>query len=207
MRGFLNKLFVATINLMANQIISQILIYLMDFSKLAQKLTGNISMPSLSYSWLVVIFFVFAVLLIALSLGRSRMLLALLSLYVAVFLESHFVYFDKLHQAIKTIPDYWLHLGLFLLIYIIVFAILNRSSLKHRLTLAESSIFAVMLIALVEIGFLSTIFFSYFPPEFLKHIPSGIIPFFATKNAQFWWALVSLVALLLSKKKKEHLGI
>lgn len=193
--------------MMVNQIISQALIYLMDVSKFAQGFAGGIHVSGLRYGWLVAFFFVFAILLIALSLGKSRMLLALLSLYVAVFLESHFVYFDKLRGVIKNIPDYWLHFGLFLLIYVIVFGILNRSVLKHRLTLAESSIFAAMLIALVEIGFLSTILFSYFPPEFLKQVPSSIIPFFATKNAQFWWALVSLAALLLSKKKKEHSGI
>ena len=92
------------------------------------------------YVWPCYIF-VFAVLIIALNLGRSRTLLALLSIYAASFLENHFLYFDKLRELFSTaggsalggknLPDYWLHLGLFLLIYIIVFAILNRSFLKH----------------------------------------------------------------------------
>lgn len=188
---------------MVNQIISQALIYLMDFSKFAQNLSGNISLHSLNYSWLIVFFFVFAILLIAITLGKSRMLLALLSLYIAAFLETHFSYFDKLRQAIKTVPDYWFHFGLFLLIYFVTFGILNRSALKHRLTLSESSIFAIMLIAIVEIGFLAAILTSYLPPETLRQVPASIISFFATKNAQFWWALVSLATLLLSKKKKE----
>lgn len=192
---------------MVNQIISRALIYLMDFSKSAQKLTGNIGLPSLNYGWLIALFFIFAILLIAITLGKSRMLLALLSLYIAAFLEAHFAYFEKLRQVIKTLPDYWLHFGLFLLIYFIAFGILNHSALKHRLTLAESSIFAIILIALVEIGFLASILISYLPPEALKQVPASTIPFFATKNAQFWWALVSLATLLLSKKKKEHSGI
>ncbi|MBI2062995.1 MAG: hypothetical protein HYT61_02010 [Candidatus Yanofskybacteria bacterium] len=188
---------------MANQIISQILIYLMDFSKFAQGLAGNINVSGLRYDWLIISFFVFAILLVALSLGRSRILLVLLSLYVAAFLESHFVYFDKLRTSIKNVPDYWLHFGLFFLIYGIAFGILNRSVLKHRLTLAESSIAAVVLIAVVEMGFLATIMLSYFPPELIERVPSKLVPYFATKTAQFWWAVVPLFVLIFSKKNKE----
>ena len=64
---------------MANQIITQILIYLADFSKLTQKLTASIDVSGFRYDWLIIFFFVFVILLVALSFGRSRMLLALLS--------------------------------------------------------------------------------------------------------------------------------
>lgn len=188
---------------MANQIISQILVYLIDFSKFAQNLADNIDVSGLRYDWLIIFFFVFAILLVAFSLGRSRMLLALLSLYVAAFLEPHFVYFDKLRETIKNVPNHWLHVGLFLLIYAIVFGVINRSVLKHRLILAESSIFAVVLIAIVEMGFLAAILFSYFPPELLERVPPKLIPYFATKTAQFWWAIVPILVLLFSKKKPE----
>ncbi len=170
---------------MANQIISQILIYLTDFSSLIKKLTGNIGSAGVHYDWLIIFFFVFAILIIALSFGRSRMLLALLSLYAASFLETHFIYFDKVREVIKNRPNYWLHIGLFLFIYVVVFGIINRSFLKHRFTLAESSIFAVVFIAIVEVGFLATILMSYFPVEWLNKIPPKLLPYFATEKAQF----------------------
>lgn len=187
---------------MANQIISQILIYLMDFSKYVQGLTGSVNISGLRYDWLIIFFFVFAILLMAFSFGRSRMLLALIALYIAVFLESHFVYFNQLREAVKSIPEYWLHIGLLFLIYGIVFTILNRSVLKHRLTLAESSISAVALIAIVEMGFLASILFSFLPSEFTKYVPPKLILYFSTKTAQFWWAVIPLLVLIFSKKKK-----
>ena len=198
---------------MTNQIFSQILIYLSDFSGFIKKFTGDVGSAGVHYDWLVIFFFAFAILVIALSLGRSRMLLALLSLYAAVFLESHFLYFDKrseLFSAIgvsasgrKNLPDYWLHLGLFLLIYGVVFGVLNRSFLKHRLTLAESAVFAVVLIAIAEMGFLATILVGYFPEAWFNKIPLKLLPYFATEKAQFWWAVIPILALLFSKKKKD----
>lgn len=195
--------FIAIIILMANQIISQILIYLSDFSSFISKFTGNVGSAGVRYDWLIIFFFVFTVLIVALSFGRSRMLLALLSLYAASFLETNFLYFDKLQKLFKNLPEHWLHLGLFLLIYIIVFAVLNRSFLKRRLTLAESSVISVILVAIVEMGFLATILISYFPSDLLHKIPPKLLPYFATQKAYFWWAVVSILVLLLSKKKKD----
>ena len=188
---------------MVNQIFSQILIYLTDFSSLIKKFTGNVGSAGVHYDWLIIFFFVFAILIVALSLGRSRMLLALLSMYAAAFLETNFIYFDKVREVIKNQSDYWLHIGLFFLIYIIIFAIINRSFLKHRLTLAESSVFAIILIAIVETGFLATILISYFPSDLLLKVSPKLLPYFATEKAQFWWAVIPILALLFSKKKKE----
>lgn len=187
---------------MADTIFSQILIYLTDFSGFIKKFTGDVGVSGIHYDWLVIFFFAFAVMIIALSLGRSRMLLALLSLYAATFFESHFLYFDKLRELFKSLPDYWLRIGLFLALYIIIFVVINASQLKHRLTLADSSVFAVVLVAIVEIGFLATILISYFPPEWLAKIPSKLIPYFATEKARFWWAVVPVLALIFSKGNK-----
>ena len=188
---------------MTNQIFSQILIYLTDFSSFLKKFTGDIGSTGVHYDWLVIFFFAFVILLVALSMGRSRMLLALLSLYTALFLENNFLYFDKLKELFKNLPDHWLHIGLFLSFYIIIFSIINYSQLKYRLTLTESSIFAVVLLAIVEAGFLATILVSYFPPEWLNKIPPKLVPYFATKNALFWWATLPILALVFSKKKKD----
>lgn len=188
---------------MLNPTVSQILIYLTDFSSFIKKFTGDVGVSSVHYDWLIIFFFGFAILVVASSLGRSRMLLALLSIYTAYFIESNFLYFDKLRELFKNLPDHWLRIGLFFVIYVIVFVILNRSSLRHRLTLAESSVFPIILIAVVEMGFLTTILISYFPTEWFNKIPPKLIPYFATKNAQFWWAVTPLISLLLNRRKKQ----
>lgn len=123
-----------------NVIGSQLLGYLVDLAQYVQKLFGGArGFPKLNYNWLIILFFIFVVFLVGLSLGKSRILLSLICLYAAAFLESHFVYFDKLREAIKGKPEFWLHIGLFLVFFIISLLILNRSALKHSLTLRETS--------------------------------------------------------------------
>lgn len=185
-----------------NALISETLGYLADFAQYAQKLFSNAGLLKFNYGWLVALFFVFVIFLVGLNLGRSRILLALLGLYIAAFLEPHFVYFDKLQAAIKVKPEFWLHIGLFLIIYLASLAILNRSFLKQPLTLKETSFFSVAIIAILEIGFLASIMLSYLPPEISRELPAGAIKYFGTKNAQFWWAILPLLVLLFLKSRK-----
>ncbi len=190
-----------------NALISEVLGYLVDFAQYTQKLFGNAGLPKLNYGWLIALFFIFVIFLVGLSLGKSRILLSLICLYIASFLESHFIYFDKLRGVIKNQPESWLHIGLFLIFFIISLAILNRSALKHSLTLRETSFFPIALITVVGIGFLTSLIVSYSPPEISGSWPAMIVKFFGTKNAQFWWALTPLVLLLFIKRKKENTKI
>lgn len=130
-------------------------------------------------------------------------MLSLICLYIASFLESHFIYFDKLRETIKGKPEFWLHIGLFLIFFIISLVILNRSVLKHSLALRETSFFPIALIAVLEIGFLASLIVSYFPSEIGGGLPVWVVKFFGTQNAQFWWALAPLVVFMFFKRRKE----
>lgn len=184
-----------------NQIIPQVLGYLIDFAQYIRGLLGNASPSGLNYVWLIIFFFVFAVFLVGFSFGRSRILISLLCLYIAAFLESHFVFFDELRGLTKDKSESWLHAGLFLIIFAASFAILNRSALKRPLTLRETSFFSLFLAAVLEVGFLASLLISYFPPEAVPGLPAGLVRYFGTENARFWWALAPLVFLLFIRQK------
>lgn len=191
---------------MVNNILSEILLYITDFSEWVQKYVGKVNLPELRYDWLVIFFFIFVIAIVALSLGRTRMLLALLSLYAAAFLESRFIWLDKLREVefFEGKPDFWLHLALFFVIYFVVFGILSRSILKPRLSMAEASVFSILAIAFFEIGFLAAIILNYFPAEFLERIPPRLMPYFTTKTALFVWAALAMLVLLAFKRKKQE---
>ena len=188
-------------------IISQILLYFGWVSKYFQSFLHELNTPTLHYSWLVVFFFILIILLVGFSFGKSRMYVGLLSLYVAGFIETRFIYFDIVRNSVEYIknqPEYYVRLGLFLLFYIISFVILNRSFMKARMTLSEANLIHVLLITILTIGFLTSIVISYIPPVFQKTIPPQLIFYFGTKTAQFLWAIIPLATLLLFKSPHSH---
>ena len=160
-------------------------------------------MPKLDYPWLVILFGIFVIFLVGFGLGRSRMMLSLVSLYIASFLETHFTYFNNISSALKNIPQYVMHVAILLILYGITFFLLNRSFIKQRLALKEASIFVATLMAVLQIGFLASIVISYLPAAVVAPLPKWVLQFFGTKNAQFLWALTPIVLLIFMKQEKK----
>lgn len=187
-------------------IFSQSQSFFLNILKTLQGSVGGIGlpgqgMPKLDYPWLIVLFVIFVIFLVGFGLGRSRMMISLVSLYVASFLEVHFVYFKNISAALKNTPSYIMHIGFLLIIYGIVFFLLNRSFMKQRFTLKEASIFAAILMAILQIGFMASIMISYLPTATTSVLPSWVLQFFGTKSAQFFWALAPIVALVFMRQE------
>ncbi len=189
---------------MFNKIISQIILYLSSFAKNLHGFSGGFKIPTANYNWLTISFFVFAILIIAFSLGRSRMLLALVGLYAAAFLEPIFPFFNLLHKYFLKYPEYFLHLALFFVFYILVILVLNNSILKTQLSVSRQSVIYILFVAFLEIGFMFSILSTYLPAEIIKRFPSNLAVYFSTKNARFVWALVPVLALIFASEKKHR---
>ena len=125
-------------------------------------------------------------LLYGLSLGRTRALISLLGIYIAYAIMSVFPYLDRLHDLIKVSPELYItRVGLFLFVYVIVFAVFNNSLVKSRLTIKEASFFSVSIISIMQLGLLVTIITNIVPVSALKisgNLSDGVIVFISLNN-------------------------
>src|SRR3989338_9070209 len=129
-------------------------------------------------------------LLYGLSLGRTRALISLLGIYVAYSIVSVFPYLDRLHEAMRISSELYItRVGLFLLIYVMVFSVLNRSLVKNRLTLKDASFLSVSIISILQLGLLITIITNTVPVSALKASGNlfGIAEYFSTNETLFYW--------------------
>lgn len=157
---------------------------------------------SIGPGWLFGAFGTVVISLYGLSLGRTRAVLSLLSIYVAFVVIKLFPYFNIINQiAGRGVQDYWLQIGVFLAIYIAIFLIFNFSFIRKRLSSAEFSLFGVILISLLQLGFLASIIFSFLPRESAIKWSSYFYNYLATQQALFIWAVAPLPVLLFIKRK------
>lgn len=164
---------------------------------------SSISFPtSFGPGWLLGAFGAVALSVYGLSVGRTKAVLSLLSLYVAFVIIQLFPYLEKVDQITdKPFEEYWLKIGVFLAAYIVIFLIFNFSFIRKRLSLAEFSLFGIILISLLQLGFLASIIFSLLPKELATTWSFGFYNYFATKQAFFLWAVAPLPVLLFLKQK------
>lgn len=159
--------------------------------------------PTLSSGELFGILVVVGVLLMALTLGRTRTLISVLSIYVAFALQTMFPFFGWLlnHQSFTNdLPT--LRVFVFLFLYVIVFGLLNRSVLKTRFNLIESSFTAVVTMGLAQLGFIISIIINLAPSfyDISKRIPANFLPFIGNQNALFYWALIPILILVFQRR-------
>lgn len=168
-----------------------------DFSKL----NLNFS-PGVLFVGLILV----ALLLYGLSLGRTKAVVSFLGVYIAYAVYSVFPFWEWLHKAIKLSPALYLtQIGFFLIAYLIVFLILNKSLVKNRMTIGEASFFAVSIISILQLGLLMTIILNILSVDVVaKILPAYLARFFITPSAMFYWFIAPIPALLLVGKGHDR---
>ena len=141
------------------------------------------------------------VLLFVLSIGRTRTLVSLLSVYVAFVLQAMFPYFGWLQKNATSITTDLplLRVGLLLVAYVGSFLLLNRSVLKGRFNQNEASFVSVILMGLAQLGFLASIILNLAPAQ-QHYLPTSVLPYIANQKALFYWAMAPLLYLLFSTR-------
>lgn len=144
-------------------------------------------------------------LLWGLSLGRTRAIVSLLGIYVAYTIAQVFPYIDRLHGLVAASSElYVTRVGLFSVLYLTVFAILNKSLVKNRMTLSEASLFMVSAVSILQLGLLISIITNMLPAKMLSQLPSYVVDYFSTSEALFYWFLVPVIVLLFIKREKHR---
>ncbi len=158
--------------------------------------------PGVLFSGLILV----ALLLYGLSLGRTRAVVSFLGVYIAYAVYSVFPFWDWLHKAIKFSPALYLtQIGFFLVVYLIVFLVLNKSLVKSRMTIGEASFFAVSIISILQLGLLMTIILNILSIDVVaKIVPAYLARFFITPSAMFYWFVAPIPALLLVRKSHDR---
>ena len=164
---------------------------------------GALQMPTLGSGELFGILVVVGVLLMALTLGRTRTLISTLAIYVAFALQTIFPFFGWLlnHQSFTNdLPT--LRVFVFLVLYAIVFGLMNRSILKTRFNLGEASFISVVLMGLAQLGFMISIIINLAPSFYniSQRLPAFILPYIGNQHALFYWALVPIFLLVFQRR-------
>lgn len=148
---------------------------------------------------------VFVVLVLyGLSVGRTKALVSLLSIYVAYTLTVLFPFLDgvavRMNDQIRPVTA----VLVFLSAYIIVFLLLSHSSMRTRMTLGEISMLQVLLISVVQIGLLASIATSLVPPQLAQRAFGSLLPFIAGQRALWLWAAASVAILPVLRTRQSQ---
>jgi hypothetical protein len=142
--------------------------------------------------------------LYGLSVGRTRALVSLLSIYVAYMLAVLFPFLSRIAEKLPGQYQSLAPVGLFIVLYALTFTILSQSMLKGRLTLGEISLWQVLIISLVQIGLLASICVSLVPLERGQQLLGPLYRWFGGQYPLWGWAVASLLIMPFMRSRRSR---
>lgn len=180
---------------------------LMDFGALRQALQGyDLQAALATFTDARGLFAILAgmiVFLYGISVGKTRAIISLLSIYVAYALTTLFPSAGWVAQFIPEPQRSLVHAGIFVILYLVVFGLLNLSVLKRRLTLGEMSIPKVLLITIVQIALLATVTVSLLPHDLVNETLGAVQPYLTGRGALFGWFIFAVLILPFMREKSR----
>lgn len=157
---------------------------------------ASINWSAPTWDLFIALLFVIGALLYGLSLGRDRVLVILVSVYMALAVVANAPVLRDLNLLQLPIPnEFVVQIGFFLGLFVVLFFFLSRSALSHTLASAGAPgpWWQTIVFSILQVGLLISITLSFLPPDALN----GLSPLTRDIFTSYWGKSGWLIAPIL----------
>jgi len=148
----------------------------------------------------IVLFFIVTVFLYGLSLGRDRIVVILVSIYMALAVVSNAPFIDQLRFSTAGGQIAAFRIGAFVGIFVLLFFLLSRSVLlKTFSNLAAGKWWQVLAFSIFHVGLLVSITLSLLPVDAVNHLAPLTRSLFVSDGGKFVWIVAPILAMVMIK--------
>lgn len=174
----------------------------------------NFDFSNPSWDLFILLFFVIAALLYGMSLGRDRIIVILVSIYMALAIVNTAPFLPEIQTKIMVNDIVVLKISTFLGIFIALFFLLSRSGLLKTIASGDEKgkWWQVILFSILHVGLLLSVTLTFLPPEIIAtKFSSFTQTLLIGEWARFVWIVGPVVAMAFltgkSGKKKYKYDI
>ena len=159
----------------------------------------NINWAVPTWDMFIVLFFFVAAFLYGFSLGRDRVIVVLVSLYMSLAVVNYAPFIKNLNPEINIATSLFaFKISAFLGIFLALFFFLSRSAILH--SLARNSPpgqwWQVLLFSVLHTGLLVSIILSFLPADIINHLSPATQYVFTSEFGRFLWITLPILAMV-----------
>ncbi len=167
-------------------------------------LLSNVSWFTPTWDLFVVLFLIVAACLLGLTLGRNKIIILLISIYIAAVVISFFPFGD-IFETPKTDENFVYPIVIFIVVVFIFYVLLSNSALQKAFRrTGDKSVFLIGFFSLFCVGLVLSVILSFFPEDLIKTFNPITQTLFMAKLSKFLWALVPVIGMAVLRKKKKR---
>lgn len=148
----------------------------------------------------IILFFVVASLIYGVSLGRDRIIVILVSIYMALAIVNHIPFLTGVNSAGVSLNDtFALRVSVFLGIFILLFFFLSHSALMKTFghSTEQGKFWQVMIYSFLHVGLLISVTLSFFPADLANVLSPLTQAIFISDIARAIWVTLPVVAMAI----------
>lgn len=175
----------------------------------AKNFWANINWAQPSWDVFIILFFVVGAILYGFSLGRDRVIVILISIYMALAVVNTMPFIGDLVKNTPLDQFSIFRMSSFVVVFMVLFFLMSRSALLSTVASSDSSgsWWQVMLFSFLHTGLLISITLSFLPDGAAKNLTPFTQTLFVKDLARFIWIVAPIVAMIMlkggaSEKKK-----
>ena len=159
----------------------------------------NLNWSTPTWDMFIVLFFLVAAFVYGFSLGRDRVIVILVSLYMALAVVNYAPFIRDLSTEINIATSLFaFKISAFLGVFLALFVFLSRSAILHSLAAgkAPGKWWQVLLFSVLHAGLLVSIVLSFLPPDTLDYLAPATREIFTSEFGRFLWIILPIVAMV-----------
>lgn len=170
----------------------------------AQQFFSSIDWSRPSWDMFIVLFFIVAALLYGFSLGRDRVIVILVSLYMALAVVNYAPFIGQGPMSADLDQFFGFKVSAFVIVFIALFFLMSRSALLATVASADRTgpWWQVLLFSFLHVGLLISITLSFLPPAAAASLAPLTQKVFVQDTSRFLWIVMPIVAMIILKGGK-----
>lgn len=159
----------------------------------------NLTQPT--WDTFIVLLFIIGALLYGLSLGRDRVIVILVSVYMSLAVVANAPVLRDLNLLQLSLNDnYAIKIGFFLGLFIMLFFLLSRSALLHTIAAsnAPGSWWQTIIFSILQVGLLISITLSFLPAEMTSSLSGYTQQIFLSYWGKSAWIVLPVVFMAIA---------
>lgn len=153
----------------------------------------------------ILLFFIIGALLYGLSLGRDRVIVILVAVYMGLAVVSNTPILNNVNFSLHVNEGSVLKITVFLGLFVALFFLLSRSALLKTIggNGAPGSWWQTIVFSVLQVGLLISITLNFLPPAMTSGLSEGTRQIFMSDNGRSAWMILPIVFMIIAPKQKK----
>jgi hypothetical protein len=165
-------------------------------------LLSNVSWFTPTWDLFVILFLIVAAFLLGLTLGKNKIIILLISIYIAAVVINFFPFGD-IFETPKTDENFVYPIAIFIVVVFVFYILLSNSALNKALRKTGGrSVFLIALFSLFCVGLVLSVVLSFFPKDLVETFNPITQKLFMAKFSRFLWALAPVVGMTIHRGRR-----